>query len=49
MSTIALKENTYAHKSQNAQLSVKERIANYFEAYGMEIFCGLMSLSGNII
>ncbi len=37
MSTIALKKNTYARKSQNTQLSVKERIANYFEEYGMEI------------
>ncbi len=48
MTTVALKGRTYTEKKR---VSLKERIAEsiraYFEGFGAEIACGMLSLSGN--
>jgi hypothetical protein len=48
MTTVALKGRTYTEKKR---VSLKERIAEsvraYFEEFGAEIACGMLSLSGN--
>ncbi len=49
MATIALKGRTFTGNKKN--VSLKHRIAEYFrtyfEEYGAEIACGMLSMSGN--
>lgn len=49
MTTIALKEKTFAESRKN--VSLKERITKYFRTYFEEnniaIACGLLAMSGN--
>lgn len=38
---------TYKKDTDNYRLSLMERVKNYFQTYGAQITCGLLSLNGD--